>query len=195
MDELVAKLKLGDMHAFRMLIEKYKYQSYSLALGIVKDKAIAEEIIQDSFFTVYQKIETFTGSAKFSTWLYRIVVNHSLRSRDKNRIEFSVFEPQDSTSDVELVDIEFNTSEINDYLIEKECADRKHLINHIFQQLSDKEQSLLRLFYLEEQTIQDIEVITELGKSDIKMTLHRARKHFFKLAELTKNKEIKYYVN
>jgi RNA polymerase sigma-70 factor, ECF subfamily len=73
--QLISNAKKGDDQAFAALFNLHKRRVYSLCLHMSKDVAEAEDMTQDAFMRVYQKLNTFRGEAKFSTWIYRIAVN------------------------------------------------------------------------------------------------------------------------
>ncbi|OYT15558.1 MAG: RNA polymerase subunit sigma-70 [Bacteroidetes bacterium 4572_77] len=80
---LIALIKDGDSSAFRQLVDRYKDVSLSLAFSILKDSDIAEDALQESFLKVYKNIHKFRAKASFATWLYRIVVNTSIKEAMK----------------------------------------------------------------------------------------------------------------
>lgn len=57
---------------------RYQHAMYNAALRIVKDTAAAEDVMQESFITAFDKLHTFKGTASFGSWLKRIVVNNSI---------------------------------------------------------------------------------------------------------------------
>jgi len=76
-DQLVAELKRGDQAAFRELVNRHQAKVYQLALKLTRNETDAEDILQETFLRVYNRIETFRGEAAFSSWLYRIAANAS----------------------------------------------------------------------------------------------------------------------
>ncbi|WP_317046421.1 RNA polymerase sigma factor [Pukyongia salina] len=58
--------------------KRYQQAMFNISLRIVKDKAEAEDIMQESFITAFNKLDTFKGEASFGAWLKRIVINNSL---------------------------------------------------------------------------------------------------------------------
>ena len=76
--ELVARVQAGDRDAFRELFEKYHRRAFAVALGVVKNKQDAMDVVQDAFIKVHHHIQNFQGSSSFYTWLYRIVMNLSI---------------------------------------------------------------------------------------------------------------------
>ena len=85
----IDKVLQGDTNAFAYLINKYKDMTYTLAIKIVKNHEDAEEVAQDSFLKAYQKIDSFKGNSKFSTWLYTIVYRTAITKIRKKKLETS----------------------------------------------------------------------------------------------------------
>ena len=81
-DEFVGLCQKGHAEAFEPLVEKYQRKMLNIAYRMIGNYAEACEVVQDAFLSAYRSIRTFRGEARFSTWLYRIVVNLS-----KNRME------------------------------------------------------------------------------------------------------------
>lgn len=166
MDEIcIQRILEGDSEAFRQLITKYKDMAYSIAMSVIKDEFHAEEIIQDSFIIAYEKLSTFKGDSKFSTWFYRIVINESFKLANKHKTEF-----------VDFVETMPEISEeINNAILNLKLDDQKYFINEALKKISSKESLVLRLFYLDEISIEEISGITGWSSSNIKVILHRAR--------------------
>src|SRR5437867_195797 len=74
-DELLGVLCRRDSSAADRLVATYGDRAYRLALRITGSGQDAEEVVQDAFWTVIQKIDTFRGESAFGSWLYRIVAN------------------------------------------------------------------------------------------------------------------------
>ncbi|WP_281986385.1 RNA polymerase sigma factor [Aquimarina aggregata] len=168
--ELIRKINEGDTTAFRQLVYLYKDVSLSLACSILKDKTIAEDVLQEVFIKVYAKLNTFKFKASFSTWLYRIVVNTSYNELKK----------QKHTVTIDAITINLDTQG-KDITLE---SDQKMYINLALEKLRPDEALVLRLFYLCESSIKEIENITGFKSSKIKVDLHRGRENIH--AELKK---------
>ena len=84
--ELIEQLKKGDEAAFRSIVEQWQNMVYNTILGVVQNETEAEDLAQDVFIKVYEKISSFKGDSKFSTWLYRIATTTALdHLRSKKR--------------------------------------------------------------------------------------------------------------
>jgi DNA-directed RNA polymerase specialized sigma24 family protein len=80
----IARCQQGDLHAFARLFDHFQDRVYDLAFAILQDHADAEDVLQDTFLRVFEKIDSFRGGARFETWLVAIAVN-ACRDRMRRR--------------------------------------------------------------------------------------------------------------
>src|SRR4029079_7066660 len=80
---LLRRLRDRDERAFRELIDSHRDRVFNITFRMLGHRAEAEDVAQEVFITVFKTIETFREESKFSTWLYRVTVNHC-----KNRIKY-----------------------------------------------------------------------------------------------------------
>jgi RNA polymerase sigma-70 factor (ECF subfamily) len=73
--ELVDRARRGDREAFRVLVERYQRKVAAMALGMLRNREDALDIVQDTFTKAYQSLDKFKGDSSFYTWVYRIGVN------------------------------------------------------------------------------------------------------------------------
>ena len=73
--QLIEALRLREPTAAEGLVATYGERAYRLTIGITGNKQDAEEAVQDAFWSVIQKIDTFRGESAFGSWVYRIVSN------------------------------------------------------------------------------------------------------------------------
>jgi RNA polymerase sigma-70 factor (ECF subfamily) len=73
----------GDHEAFESLVRRYQRMIYSLAYRMTGSAADAEDLAQETFIRAHQQLGGFRADAKFSSWLYRIAVNHCLNWRKR----------------------------------------------------------------------------------------------------------------
>ncbi len=88
--ELLQRCLDGDRRAFRELVASCQQYAFALAFRIVLDEDEAKEIVQEAFIRVWKNLHSFDPAVRFTTWLYRIVVNLSYdttrkRSRHQGR--------------------------------------------------------------------------------------------------------------
>ena len=98
----IEKVLQGDTSSYNYLVNNYKDMVYTLAIKIVRNHEDAEEVAQDSFVKAFQKLNSFKGESKFSTWLYTIVYRTAISKIRKKNIE---------------------TTDIDDFVIENHSED------------------------------------------------------------------------
>ena len=83
--QLVERARAGDLEAFEELLGRHQQRVMRVVLSILKEPMDAEEVAQDVFLTVFEKIDHFRGDSSFSTWLHRVAVNAALMRRRKSK--------------------------------------------------------------------------------------------------------------
>ncbi len=173
---IIERVKAGEHGAFKELIDRHKDMAFSLACSILKDRNLAEDVLQETFIKVFSKLHSFRYQSLFTTWLYRIVVNRCYNElRRKKDIQEDFVEV---TSEVE------DTSSLTD------TNDLKQVINTALERMKPDEALVLRLFYLSELKIEEVEEVTNFSKSKVKVTLHRGRKNLAAILKQKLGKEI-----
>ena len=167
----IEKIKQGDTAAFATLVDKHKDMVFTICVKIVRKAEDAEELAQDVFLKVYEKLESFRGDARFSTWLYRIAYNAAISKTRKRRLEVEA-----------LDDFTINNYSVDDVKEELQTIDKEEqqvLLKKAMESLSDDDYLIIKLFYLKELPVKDISEITGLSQANIKVKLHRIRKKMY----------------
>ncbi|MCD2186896.1 RNA polymerase sigma factor [Actinomycetospora soli] len=82
---LVGRVVDGDVDAYEELLRRHRDRIYRIALRVLADPADADDVTQDIAIQLWTGLSSFTGSAAFTTWLYRVVVNRCLNLRRRRR--------------------------------------------------------------------------------------------------------------
>jgi RNA polymerase sigma factor (sigma-70 family) len=172
----IKKVLDGNQSCFALLVEKHKNIAFTLALRITKNREDAEEVAQDAFLKTYRSLGTFKHEARFSTWLYKIVYRTAISKLRKKQIPMIDSEEalMESRTEAEQIDA----------LDDLRSTERKRIISLALGRLNEAEGAILTLYYLDENSIKEIEDITGYSNSNIKILLHRGRKKL--LVELKK---------
>ena len=83
--EWISEAKRGDQTAFHQLYNNYHRRIYALCFRMLANKESAEDVCQEVFVQVWQKLENFRGESKFSTWLHSVATNIVLGHIRKNK--------------------------------------------------------------------------------------------------------------
>jgi RNA polymerase sigma factor (sigma-70 family) len=170
----IKEVQNGNIAVFENLVNHYKSKVYTIAYKIIKNREDAQEIAQDTFIKIFRNINNFKYNSKFSTWLYRIVYNEAISKIRKKK--------NDNISLEQTYDIGDEGDTYKSLLTLKDYEQRKY-IDMAINNLDEDESVILTLFYLEEKSIEELQEITGLTQSNIKVKLHRGRKKLY--AELS----------
>ncbi|MFN8355128.1 MAG: sigma-70 family RNA polymerase sigma factor [Spirosomataceae bacterium] len=157
----------GETSAYRFLVERYKRMVYSIALKVLVNLQDAEDAAQESFLKAFQQLHTFEQKSKFSTWLYTLTYRtclNKLRERQSETAflsdEVAMYQADDTPNAAELLS----------------RHEQAQVVKQAIDQLPRQDGLLILLYYYEDKSIKEIEEITNLSASNIKIRLHRARK-------------------
>ncbi|HUX54218.1 MAG TPA: sigma-70 family RNA polymerase sigma factor [Williamwhitmania sp.] len=162
-------LAVESTYSFDLLVDQYKNMVYSIAFRMVGNRDDALEVSQDAFMQVHKNLSRFKGESRISTWVYRIAYNEALmhlRKRKQQPLEIEYGGEAVSFTNVSLA-IENLSQE-----------ERKRYISVALAHLSGSESTALTLYYLEEQTIEEVALIMDISEANVKVKLFRARAKF-----------------
>ena len=84
-NDLIKRCRDKDPKAMEQIVQRYQKQVYNTAYGIIGNREDAQDITQDVFLTIWNKIGQFRKQSKFSTWIYQIAKNQSLNLKNKKK--------------------------------------------------------------------------------------------------------------
>jgi RNA polymerase sigma-70 factor (ECF subfamily) len=106
--ELLQGLRAGDEAAFAVLVGRYSASLHRVATAIVGTRAVAEEVVQETWLAVLAGVDRFEGRSSLKTWLFRILTNSAKTraARERRSVPFSSLVHQEAGSDESAVDPE-----------------------------------------------------------------------------------------
>jgi len=164
----IREILKGDSGSFSQLVERYSHLAFSLSMKILNQREDAEEAAQDAFIKAYNSLGSFQSSSTFKTWFFRIVYNTSiskLRTRKNIEVKFEDVKISDS----EIQDTENAIGQLN-------TEDRQRYLQVGLERLEPEEQALLKMYYYDDFSMDEISLITSLTLSNVKVKIHRSRK-------------------
>lgn len=180
-DAQLDRVLAGDMQAFRYFVERYQDMAFSIAVGVVKNRAEAEDVVQEAFVKAFRGIQKFKRDAKFSSWLYRIVTNEALSRMRTKRAK---------STHLDVVELEERLiTDLDNAMKRLERDEQRTAIERILAVMKPKEALVLQLHYLKEQSIAEIEASTGFSKANVKVLLHRGRHSFYHNFQIHYGKE------
>jgi RNA polymerase sigma-70 factor (ECF subfamily) len=169
-ERLVQALKRGEEEAYRCLIERYKGMVYGIALRVVGDPTEADDVAQETFVRVYEKVDRFRGGSKLSTWVYRIALNLSLERQRRIRRRGETSWDGLAASDSAVVDPAPTPEQAAAQASEAEA------VRAAIGRLPERYRVPLVLCYMEELSLAQAAELVGITEGGMKARLHRARK-------------------
>ncbi len=183
---LVNELKLGrDAEAFTELVNRYSEKVHNLALRITRNSADAEEILQDVFLTVYNKIDYFEGKSAFSSWLYRITANTAfMRLRKRRRETQAPIEEMNNPPQM-WAESRSDTEDVT-YL------STRHEIRATLEQAIEKLPEEYRMIFI----LRDVDGLSNQEAAEVlKMTIPAIKSRLHRAREMLRNKLARFYAD
>lgn len=178
MDEkqLVSQVLSGSDSAIRLLISKYERLVIHMVARVVTDNMDREELCQDVFVKVINKLNGFNFDAKLSTWIATIAYRMAVNFAKKKKLD-----------QVDLDEVAFKVGEDAEVT---EREDMNQFILKLVDQLPLNYKSVLTLFYLDGFSYPEIVEITGMPEGTVKNYIHRARVKLKKIVEENASKEV-----
>lgn len=167
--EIIEECRRGNLRNFREIAGISSPFAFSVAFRMLGDEALAEDVVQETMVTLWQKIGKIRSADHFKMWLYRIVVNKcydELRRKKKSH-EFNPGEPEWTVISNHLS---------HDPVTEMENRETAAMIKVLTAALSPKQKAVFVLCDLEEMSPDEVSEITGMSKANVKANLHYARK-------------------
>ncbi|MBE6043262.1 MAG: sigma-70 family RNA polymerase sigma factor [Clostridium thermopalmarium] len=165
---LIENILNGDVRSFESLVEKYEVTILKFIYSMIRDKQIAEDITQEVFITVYNKLNTFDNRYKFSNWILRIAKNRcidyirKMKKINESNIEDFVGLKSKEITPEEAVEFE----------------ETKQIIAEYINTLSDIDKQIIILRYSQKTTFSDISKILDINESSVKRRYYKIKEQF-----------------
>ena len=173
--EVVDRVRAGDTALYEILMRRYNQRLYRVTCSILRDRAEAEDVIQDTYVRAYQHLDQFAGHAPFAVWLTRIAVNEALHRLQVRRRSMQ-FQDFDYDGEDAMSDAESRIPESSpDPEQRASIAELARLLEQAVLDLPEQYRAVVVLRDVEELTTAETAAALELTEENVKVRLHRAR--------------------
>jgi len=166
-DEKLAKLvQIGKTDKYEKLVKRYQEKLYRYLLRLTNDPDESEDLLQETFVSVYKNIHRFNTKLKFSSWIYRIAHNKAINYIKK----------RSRTISIDFFNLE-NFLAKEDKTLEKiEKEEIAKMVRVCLNKLPRKYKAPLVLYYFEDKSYQEISDILRISKSNVGVLINRGKK-------------------
>ncbi|NKB66526.1 MAG: sigma-70 family RNA polymerase sigma factor [Candidatus Latescibacteria bacterium] len=156
----------GDMQAFALLVDRYRYSVYGLCLGYTRDFDAAEDAAQEAFIAAFLKLRDLSAPEKFGTWLKSIAANACrLWMRQQGHC-------------VPLQEADVETIPAVSIAVDESLGsiETRRLVLEAIVELPEAQREVVLLFYLEDRSLEQVATVLGLSIASVKQRLYRSRK-------------------
>jgi RNA polymerase sigma-70 factor, ECF subfamily len=185
--ELLVRLRSGDEQAFVSLVERYHEPMLRLAVSFVPSRAVAEEVVQDTWLAVLRGLDGFEGRSSLKTWLFRILVNRARTTGTRELRSVPMADPEPAV-DPSRFDASGGWADPPERWIEEaegrmeavKLADR---IRTWIGELPARQREVVILRDLEEMSSGAVCAVLDISEANQRVLLHRGRSRLRQLLE------------
>jgi len=183
-DALVAALRAGVEQAFAQLVDTYGAGMRRFALSIVRNPAVADDVVQDAWLGVLRGLARFEGRASLKTWIFRIVANtaKTRAERESRSLPFASFESEAAENEPSVDPSRFRHPQFPggwtrfpEPWEKLEAAEMRGVIAAAIEQLAPAQRLVISLRDVEGWPPEEVCNVLELSESNQRVLLHRAR--------------------
>jgi RNA polymerase sigma factor (sigma-70 family) len=163
----------GDQRACAEIVERFRAQIYNFIFRMVKNKAEAEDLTQETFIKAFNALPSFNSEYAFSTWLYKIAVNNSIDYFRKKRLKTYSIDTPIQAKDGDLVR-EFEDTNLGPEhgLISREKSSQ---IQNAIDSLPEKYREAILLRHTMDRSYEEIAEELDVPLGTVKVRIFRAR--------------------
>ena len=158
---LIEQAKEGDRGAFEKLMRSYSGFVYSLAFRMLGRKADAEDVFQETFFRAWNHLRSFRSGGNFTYWIKRIATNLCIDQLKTRKRQHAYENDQ--------------VEEVGSWEGEQQYGDEQEQVYQLLAQLPVNHRAAVVLFYLEDQSVEEVALTLKQKPATVKVWLFRAR--------------------
>ena len=160
LDRIIDKCKEGDRQAAEKIYQIFSAKMFALCLRFSKDRADAEDTLQDGFIKIFTSIGQYTGKGSCEGWMKRIMIKTAMEKFRKNP-PLQIVEELPEIEDNEEIDVEVSIPE--------------EVLADFVNQLPERYKMVFNLYVIEEMSHKDIAALLGINEGTSKYNLARAR--------------------
>jgi len=175
--EVVALAKAGKEAAYRELLSRYERPVFSLIYRMVRDRALAEDLAQETFIKVLNALDTYRPEFKFSSWIFKIANNAAidqLRKRELDTLSLDGAPGARTAEEVEATALQA-VDRTESPLAELEARELGGEIEQAIGKLRPEYRTAILLRHVEGRAYEEIAEVMDLPLGTVKTYIHRAR--------------------
>jgi RNA polymerase sigma-70 factor (ECF subfamily) len=169
-EELIDRILNGETRLYEQIMRKYNQRMYRICISIIHQDDEVEDIMQNAYIKAYENLRSFKKKSKFSTWLFRILINESLlwHQRHKRKMDFQ----QGILKESEEYSITYKPKTPAQQVMNNEL---KKILEEAIAQLSPKHRVVFIMREIENMSTAETSDCLQISQINVKVRLNRAK--------------------
>lgn len=169
--DLLRRIASGDRMAMRRLYGRHQLKLHRFVVSMLKDSALAEDVVNDVFFDVWTQAGRFEGRSSVSTWLFSIARFKALSLKRRRR---------DDELDDETAEAVMDDADTPEAIAQK--SDKGAVLRACIAALSAEHRTVVDLVYYHDRSVEEVAMILMIPEATVKTRMFYARKRLAELA-------------
>ncbi len=175
--ELIARAQQGDAQALTELVQSQQHYVYSIAMSVLKNPDDAADLTQEAFIRLFRSLHQYNGDSRFTTWLYRLVVNLGRDELRRRGRQVPILNPvrDDHEDTLDPMGMIADDDRWSDPVQAMETRELRERIQGAIEQLEEHYRLVLTLYYFRDMKYSDIAEVLDLPLNTVKSHIRRGK--------------------
>lgn len=181
--EIIRQAQAGDRDAFAQIVLTQQHYVYSIAMSVLKNPEDAADLTQDAFIRLYRALPQYNGESRFTTWLYRLVVNLGRDELRRRGRQVQIVLPSSSEDEIDPM---LGVADDDRWSDPAQALDSRELRDQVRQALGQLEEHyrlVLTLYYFDDMKYADIAEVLDMPLNTVKSHIRRGKERLAALLE------------
>lgn len=183
--EIIRRAQVGDREAFAQIMLGQQHYVYSIAMSVLKNPDDAADLTQDAFIRLYRALPQYNGESRFTTWLYRLVVNLGRDELRRRGRQVQIVPP--ATADEDEQDLMLTVADDDRWSDPARALDSQELrqqVRRALDMLEEHYRMVLTLYYFDDMKYTDIAEVLDMPLNTVKSHIRRGKERLAALLEM-----------
>lgn len=181
--DMIRRAQAGDRDAFSQLIISQQHYVYSIAMSVLKNPEDAADLTQEAFMRLYRALPQYNGESRFTTWLYRLVVNLGRDELRKRGRQVQIAPPAVDEDDQDPMASVADDDRWSDPAQALDSQELRSQVRHALAQLEEHYRLVLTLYYFDDMKYTDIAEVLDMPLNTVKSHIRRGKERLAVLLE------------
>jgi RNA polymerase sigma-70 factor (ECF subfamily) len=182
--EIIRRAQAGDPDALTQLIVSQQHYVYSIAMSVLKNPDDAADLAQEAFVRLFRALPQYNGESRFTTWLYRLVVNLGRDELRRRGRQVPMLVPSADEEDQDELSGVADDDRWSDPALALDSRELREDVRRALAQLEEHYRLVLTLYYFDDMKYNDIAEVLDIPLNTVKSHIRRGKERLAALLEM-----------